>query len=140
MILAMRRLLAPLPLVALMACAVPSHTPTYTRGYPDLKGVMNHLPDGRWQFVMELPNPEKRHTFRLESTEALDIRMDLAEPKSWATWTVDAARVADGKPFQMKLWADGDDFPILVQYPKGGRDYGREGVGALIYLSILPRH
>jgi hypothetical protein len=136
---AMRRLLVPLPLVALMACAVPSHTPTYTRGYPDLKGVMNHLPDGRWQFVMELPNPETRHTYRLESTEPLEIRMDLAEPKSWATWTVDAARVADGKPFQMKLWADGDDFPLQVNYPKGGRDYGREGVGALLYLSFLPR-
>lgn len=137
---AMRRRLAPLPLVALMACAVPSHTPTYTRGYPGLKGVMNHLPDGRWQFVMELPNPGKQHRFQLESTEALDIRMDLAEPRSWATWTVGAARVEDGKPFQMKLWADGDDYPLLVHYPKGGRDYGREGVSALIYLSILPRH
>lgn len=139
MISAMRRLLAPLPLVALMACVVPSHTPTYTRGYPGLKGVMNHLPDGRWQFVMELPNPEKRHMFQLESAEALDIRMDLAAPKSWATWTVNAARVEDGKPFQLKLWADGDDYPLLVQYPKGGRDYGREGVSALITLSILPR-
>lgn len=135
-----RRILAALPLVALMACAVPSHTPTYPpRGYPGLKGAMNHLPDGRWQFVVELPNPEKRHTYRLESTEALDIRMDLAEPKSWATWIVDAARVQEGKPFQMKLWADGDDFPLQIQYPAGGRDYGREGVSTLVILSLLPR-
>ncbi|BDU70115.1 hypothetical protein GETHOR_22160 [Geothrix oryzae] len=128
------------PLAALVACVTPAHTPTYPRGYPGLKGVMNHLPDGRWQFVLELPNPDRRRTYRLETEERLEVRLDLDSPKSWATWTVDAARVENGKSFQMKLWVDGDDFPLNVAYPKGGRDYGREGASALIYLSILPRH
>jgi hypothetical protein len=101
---------------------------------------MNHLPDGRWQFVLELPNPKKRPMYRVESLEPLDLQLEVDAPNSRATWIVDSARVQTGQSFQMKIWADGDDFPIQVHFPKGGKDYGFEGTAALVILNTIPRH
>jgi hypothetical protein len=100
---------------------------------------MNHLPDGRWQFVLELPNPHRRTVYRVESLEPLDIKVEQDAPWSRAVWIVDAGRVDGIKPFQLKLWADGDDFPIQVGFPKDGRDYRHEATASLIFLSLAPR-
>jgi hypothetical protein len=135
----MRRLLSVLPLVALLACVTPDHTPTWPRGFPHLRGVMNHLPDGRWQFVLELPNADRQRAYRLESTEPLAIQVEVDAPHSRATWIVAAARVDSAEPFYLKLWADGDDFPIQVGFPRGGKDYGPEGTVALVILNAIPR-
>ena len=138
----MRRILSLLlliPMAALVACGPPSHTPTWPRGYAGLRGMMNHLPDGRWQFVLEMPNPDRNRDYRVESREPLEIAVERDAPRSRAVWITSAARVDSGQPFQLKIWADGDDFPIEVGYPAGGRNYQREGVSALILLSISRR-
>ena len=100
---------------------------------------MNHLPDGRWQFVLEMPNADRQRVYRAESTEALNLTIEPDAPHSRATWIVDAARVQTQEPFYLKLWVDGDDFPVQVHFPRGGKDYGREGVTTLVILSLLPR-
>jgi hypothetical protein len=137
--LGMRRILSALPLATLVACLTPDHTPTHPRGFPGLRGVMNHLPDGRWQFVLELPNADRQRVYRIESAEPLDLRIEADAPRSRATWIAEAVRIQAGMPFQLKLWADGDDFPIQVHFPRGGKDYGREGTSTLVILSLLPR-
>jgi hypothetical protein len=138
--LRMRRILSCLPLIALMACITPAHAPTRPRGFPGLHGVMNHLPDGRWQFVLELPNPDRSRVYTVESFEPLDLRVEQDAPHSRAIWIADANRVASGQSFQLKLWSDGDDFPIQVQFPRGGKDYGPEGTASLIILAAMSRH
>jgi hypothetical protein len=135
----MRRILSILPLVAFLACVTPDHAQTHPRGFPGLQGVMNHLPDGRWQFVLEMPNPDRERTYRVESVESLDLQVELDAPRSRASWIVDAARVQTAVPFYLKLWADGDDFPIQVNFPKEGKGYGVEGTTALVILSAIPR-
>ncbi len=55
--------------------------------------MLNHLPDGRWQFVLEMPNADGRRSYRLESAEALELKLEQDTPYSRATWTVAAARV-----------------------------------------------
>lgn len=128
-----------LPLAVLLACVTPSHTPTYPVGYPNLRGVMNHLPDGRWQFVLELPNFDRHRTYQVESGEPLDIKVEADAPRSRATWIVDARRVDKGHPFFLKVWADGDDFPVEVRFPRNGKNYGTEGALSLVILATLPR-
>jgi hypothetical protein len=136
----MRRILSVLSLAGLVACITPDHTTTQPRGFPGLRGVMNHLPDGRWQFVVELPNADRLRSYRLESPgEPLDIEVEVDVPRSRATWFAGADRVQGGRPFQLRLWADGDDFPLQVLFPAGGKDYRREGSSALVILALLPR-
>lgn len=101
---------------------------------------MNHLPDGRWQFVLEMPNPDRKRMYRVESIEPLEVRVEQDAPRSRAVWIADAVRVESGKAFQLKLWLDGDDFPIQVQFPTGGKDYRVEGTSSLIILSAISRH
>ena len=96
---------------------------------------MNHLPDGRWQFVLELPNADGRRSYQLESAEALDLKLEQDTPRSRATWIVAAARVHTGEPFHLKLWADGDDFPIHVHFPKDGKDTSLVGPTTLVILA-----
>lgn len=136
----MRRILSLLLLIAGLGCITPDHTPTWPRGFQGLRGVMNHLPDGRWQFVLELPNPDRKRVYRVEPLdEPLEIRIEQDTPHSRATWITTAHRVEGGQSFQLKLWADGDDFPIQVGFPQGGRDYRHEGASALVILSLIPR-
>ncbi len=135
----MRRILSILSLPLALACVTPDHTPTRPQGFPGLRGTMNHLPDGRWQFVVEIPNPERRRKLQVECLEPVDIQMEPDAPYSRATWLVEAARVEGGRPFLMKLWADGEDFPIQVQFPRGGKDYGTEGALTLVALTIINR-
>ena len=137
----MRRILSVLSLAGLVACITPDHSNIQPRGFPGLRGVMNHLPDGRWQFVVELPNADRLRTYHLESPgEALEIKLEVDAPRSRATWITGADRVESGRPFQLRLWANGEDFPLRVHFPEGGKDYRREGTSALVILSLLPRH
>jgi len=43
----LRRILSLLLLITGLGCITPDHAPTWPRGYQGLRGVMNHLPDGR---------------------------------------------------------------------------------------------
>jgi hypothetical protein len=136
----MRRILSILLLISGLGCITPDHTPTQPRGFQGLRGLMNHLPDGRWQFVLEMPNPNRTRIYQVEPVdEALEIQIEQDAPRSRATWIATAHRVESGQSFQLKLWADGDDFPIQVGFPPGGRDYRREGASTLVILSLIPR-
>ncbi|WP_306591391.1 hypothetical protein [Geothrix sp. 21YS21S-4] len=114
------------PLAVLSACVTPSSTPLHPQGVPGLRGVMNHLPDGRWQVVLELPNPHRDRVYRVVSREPLDIRVEEDAPHSRATWIVESGRVAEGRPFDLTVEMGRETFPVQVAFLKNGKPSARD--------------
>ena len=144
----MRRiLLAPAPLLALLACQGPSPAPAPPAPAAALPGIPTedrHLPvgfpggpkeppkpalrlpglyaiargaHGTWTMELHLAEPGSARTWTVTSKEGFPVAVVLENNAPVARWTVPTSRFATGDPFDLTLESQGLEAPVRVVIP-----------------------
>ena len=143
----MKRALAALPLLALLACQSPEPEPATPGSAAPLPGIPTedrHLPvgfpggpkeppkpalrlpglyalargaHGEWTMELHLAEPGSARAWTVKSKEGFDVAVSLERGAPVARWTVPTSRFATGDPFDLILESQGLEAPVRVVIP-----------------------